>query len=114
MLEATMVTRVVRVAKALADPNRVQILALLREGRESSQLPCCGLAQPVEQRAICNCELQEILRIPQSNVSYHIKALREAGLVRELPVGKWSYVAIDPAAYALVDAFLGRSNVEGE
>lgn len=39
-------------------------------------------------------ELTEILGAPQSNVSFHLKVLKEAGVVSERRDGRWRYVSI--------------------
>lgn len=109
------VERLVQVAKALADANRVKMLLLLLAGRKCCDLPCCGLPDMGDQQqAICNCELKEILGVPQSNVSYHIKILREAGLVKEFPAGKWSYVALETKTAGILDALLSSCEPEEE
>ena len=53
----------VQVHKALADERRVRILRLLRESE------------------LCVCDLVEIFDLEYSKLSYHLKQLREAGLV---------------------------------
>jgi len=51
--------------KALADPNRLRILNVLLNGR------------------YCVCELESILKLPQSLISRHLAYLRGAGLVED-------------------------------
>jgi ArsR family transcriptional regulator len=74
--------------KALADPVRLRILALLRI------------------REACVCELAELLPITQPAVSQHLRKLRQAGLVRERRHKYWIYYAIRsdlaPALSALI------------
>ena len=55
--------------KAAADPTRLRLLNLLRIG------------------SICVCDLQAVLRIPQTTVSRHLAALRHAGLVSDVRKG---------------------------
>jgi ArsR family transcriptional regulator len=52
------------VLKALAHPNRLRILEALRCDEE-----------------VCNCELGPKLKLEQSNLSRHLLALSEAGLI---------------------------------
>lgn len=73
---------------ALSDPARRQILALLRAG----ELPAGALV--------------EALRLPQPNVSKHLKVLREAGLVRVRIDGPRRLYRLDPAPLAELDAWL--------
>jgi ArsR family transcriptional regulator len=44
----------------------------------------------------------------QSKVSYHMKKLREAGLVREEKRGKWSFYSVDRE---VAGALLGEASV---
>ncbi len=79
--------------KLLADPTRRRIFLLLRQGET------------------CNCELTALLGLPQNLISHHLRALREAGLVRsrrDEQDARWIYYWIDPHALAGVrDDFLG-------
>ena len=49
--------------KALTDPLRVSVLRLL------------------DERDLCVCVLVEVLEVEYSNLSYHLKVMRNAGLV---------------------------------
>jgi ArsR family transcriptional regulator, arsenate/arsenite/antimonite-responsive transcriptional repressor len=73
---------------ALSDETRVRIVDLLREGE------------------LCVCEVTEALELPQSLLSFHLKVLREAGLVRDRRKGRWVYYALDPEAVDLMSGFL--------
>ncbi len=74
--------RMADLCHALSDGTRLRILAMLREGER------------------CVCELQEALGAAQSRLSFHLRVLREAGLVTDRREGRWSYYAIVPAAVA--------------
>jgi ArsR family transcriptional regulator len=65
---------------ALSDEKRLRILALLRAGEH------------------CVCELTEALDLPQSLLSFHLRALREAGLVLDRRAGRWVYYSLDRSA----------------
>jgi len=90
--------RIVAVGKALSDPIRVRMLGLMAEGRG-----CCGLppvaSMPVpgegESEGICVCEFQELYGLGQSKVSYHLRILKDAGLVMEETRGKWTFYKIN-------------------
>lgn len=73
---------------ALADPVRRQILALLREGEQPAGA------------------LVDRLNLPQPNVSKHLKALKQAGLVRTRIDGPRRLYSLDPAPLAELDAWL--------
>jgi ArsR family transcriptional regulator len=89
------------VAGALSDPIRLSMLDVMAQGRA-----CCGLPEPSERGVpgaadplgICVCEFQEHFGLAQSKVSYHLRVLREAGLVKEETRGKWTFYAIDREA----------------
>ena len=56
---------------------------------------CCGLPEPAERgvpgvdepSGICVCDFQDHFGLGQSKVSYHLRVLREAGLVTEKRAG---------------------------
>jgi DNA-binding transcriptional ArsR family regulator len=77
--------------KLLADPTRRRIFLLLMQGET------------------CNCELTELLGLPQNLVSHHLRALKQAGLVRsrrDARDARWVYYWIDRAMLEVVtDAF---------
>jgi ArsR family transcriptional regulator len=78
------VNKLVLLAKALADPSRVRVLAILR-GQE-----------------LCVCELCDVLGLTQSTLSTHLQVIRSAGLVSARKEGKWMYYAISPEAKPIV------------
>ena len=63
---------------ALSDETRVGILEMLRDGER------------------CVCDLQSDLEAAQSRLSFHLKVLRDAGLVTDRKEGRWSYYTIVP------------------
>jgi ArsR family transcriptional regulator len=72
---------VVETLKFLGDGNRLRILQILAR-RES-----------------CVCELIEQICLPQPLISYHLRRLREAGLVRTRRKAQWIYYSIEPRAW---------------
>lgn len=102
-VESGEVERVARIAKALSDPVRLKMVGVLAQGRSCCDLPdiCArnvpGTGTPA---GICVCELQESFGIGQSRISYHLRVLREAGLVSEETRGKWTFYALDREAFA--------------
>jgi ArsR family transcriptional regulator len=71
-----------QVFKALADPNRVRIVNLL-----------ANAGGPV-----CVCDLTPQLGLSQPTVSFHLKKLATAGLLRREQRGVWAYYSIDRSA----------------
>jgi ArsR family transcriptional regulator len=68
-----------RFLRALADPTRVRILALLSGDRE-----------------LCVCELTEALEMVQPKVSRHLGVLRESGVLLDRREGLWIYYRLHP------------------
>jgi ArsR family transcriptional regulator, arsenate/arsenite/antimonite-responsive transcriptional repressor len=92
------VERLVALGRALSDPIRVRMLSMMAEGRS-----CCdfsGSGVPVEdgEKGICVCEFEEAFSMGQSKVSYHVKKLKDAGVVHEERRGKWNFYSLDKEA----------------
>jgi ArsR family transcriptional regulator len=73
---------------ALSDPLRIQVLELLRE------------------QELCVCDLCETLGVTQSKLSFHLKTLREAGLVRSRQEGRWIYYSLNLAQFVVLEQYL--------
>jgi ArsR family transcriptional regulator, arsenate/arsenite/antimonite-responsive transcriptional repressor len=85
--EATLVQRCFH---ALGDETRLRLLEQLRAGEQ------------------CVCDLTDSLETSQSRLSFHLKVLKDAGLVTDRRDGRWVYYALDGAALeALVDFLSG-------
>ena len=54
-----------------------------------------GVPGAGEPDGLCVCEFQEQFAIAQSKVSYHLRVLKDAGLVTEDTRGKWSFYVVD-------------------
>ena len=65
-----------RVLKVFSEDTRLRILRLISE------------------HELCVSELMEALGIPQSSISRHLTALRQAGLVKDRREGAWVYYSI--------------------
>ncbi len=48
----------------------------------------------VMERALCVCELADILGLPHSSCSSHLQIIRKAGLLESERCGKWTYYRI--------------------
>lgn len=78
-----------RVFHALSDPTRLAVLDLLRGGER------------------CVCDLTEVMETGQSRLSFHLKTLRDAGLVADRRAGRWVYYSLREDALApALDALL--------
>lgn len=76
--------------RALGDPLRLQILDLLRS------------------QELCVCELCEKLDTSQSKLSFHLKTLKEAGLVQPRQEGRWIYYKLNLAQFAALEQYLAE------
>jgi ArsR family transcriptional regulator len=92
------VDRLVGLGRALSDPIRVRMLGMMAEGRSCCDLPDLGVPVEDEDEGICICEFEDQFGMGQSKVSYHMKKLKDAGLVREERRGKWSFYSLDREA----------------
>lgn len=79
--------------KALADDKRLRIVTLLADGER------------------CVCELQDALDAGQSLLSFHLRTLKEAGLVSDRREGRWVYYALKQETMCEIEAFLHETRV---
>jgi ArsR family transcriptional regulator, arsenate/arsenite/antimonite-responsive transcriptional repressor len=92
------VERLVALGRALSDPIRVRMLSMMAEGRSCCDFSDSGVPAGEGDEGICVCEFEEHFGMGQSKVSYHMKKLKDAGLVREERRGKWSFYSLDREA----------------
>jgi len=71
------------VFKALADPNRLRLLSIVKAGQSGEA---------------CVCDLTEPLDLGQPTVSHHLKILVDAGLLNREKRGTWAYYSLVPGA----------------
>lgn len=65
---------------ALSDPTRLELLARLKAGEQ------------------CVCELTDVMKAGQSRLSFHLKVLKEAGLLHDRREGRWTYYSLNVEA----------------
>ena len=92
------VDRLVALGNALSDPLRVRMLGMMADGRSCCDFSGSGVPAEEGEDGICVCEFEEVFGMGQSKVSYHMKKLKNAGLVREERRGKWSFYTLDREA----------------
>lgn len=90
-VERTQAERLARIAKAIGDPIRLQLLDVLRK----------------HAGVVCVCELTPLFDVGQPTVSHHLKVLRDAGLVDSERRGLWAYYYVLPDALAELGAWVG-------
>lgn len=76
--------------RALAEPIRLQVVQALQQGER------------------CVCDLSGDLDLAQSKLSFHLKVLKEAGLIRARQEGRWIYYRLEPSALLLLRDWLGQ------
>jgi ArsR family transcriptional regulator len=74
--------------RVLSDPTRLLILERLRNGER------------------CVCDLQDLLDAAQSRLSFHLRVLKEAGMVSDRRDGRWVHYSLVPGALEEAEAFL--------
>lgn len=80
----------VKLMKALSDPNRLKIVKILQH-----------------RSGMCVCELKSLLHIAQPTVSKHLKVLEEAGVVEHRRDGLWvNYSLVNGSGNAYVAGIL--------
>ena len=92
------VDRLVALGRALSDPIRVRMLSMMAEGRSCCDFSASGVPAEEGEEGICVCEFEEAFSMGQSKVSYHMRKLKDAGLVKEERRGKWAFYSLDREA----------------
>jgi ArsR family transcriptional regulator, arsenate/arsenite/antimonite-responsive transcriptional repressor len=82
--------RAARWFHALAEETRLRIIDKLRAGEE------------------CVCNLTDTLETGQSRLSFHLKTLKDAGLVKDRRQGRWIYYSLDQDAIRDLEKFVRR------
>lgn len=75
---------------AFSDSLRIQVLELLRS------------------QELCVCELCDLLGASQSKLSFHLKTLKEANLVRTRQEGRWIYYSLNLPQFALLEQYISE------
>lgn len=88
MSPAVQASPVVAKFKALADPFRFEVVDLL------------------QQQEMCVCDLCDRMQIAQSKLSFHLKILREAGLISARQEGRWIYYSLNRPEFAELGSYL--------
>ena len=71
---------------------------MMAEGRGCCDFSASGLPAAEGDEGICVCEFEEHFGMGQSKVSYHMRKLKDARLIREERRGKWSFYSLDREA----------------
>jgi ArsR family transcriptional regulator, arsenate/arsenite/antimonite-responsive transcriptional repressor len=87
---------VVAIARALADPTRVRIVAALRNGE------------------LCVCELVDALGISQSSLSSHLQICRQSGVVTTRKERRWIYYSLSTRYKPLIERIFSELQTLGK
>ncbi|MEX2154570.1 MAG: metalloregulator ArsR/SmtB family transcription factor [Gemmatimonadaceae bacterium] len=82
-------SRAVELFHALSDETRLEIVQRLRSGER------------------CVCDLTDLLEAAQSRLSFHLKVLKDAGLVVDRRDGRWVHYSLNREAFGEVQELLG-------
>ena len=74
---AKRIVDVAQVFQALSDETRLLILEQLKDGEQ------------------CVCDLTEVFKTGQSRLSFHLRVLKDAGLILARPEGRWVYYSLN-------------------
>ncbi|MBW4575949.1 MAG: metalloregulator ArsR/SmtB family transcription factor [Aphanothece sp. CMT-3BRIN-NPC111] len=96
LAEPTIPALIISGFHALSDPIRMRVLELLRE------------------RELCVCELCDALGVTQSKLSFHLKTLKEAALVRTRQEGRWIYYSLNLSQFVALEQYLAEYRRLGE
>src|ERR1700754_4583666 len=75
--------------RALGDETRLKIVECVMESEQ------------------CVCDLTDLLSTKQSLLSFHLKTLKDAGILNDRRDGRWVYYSLNPDALAFLEQFLG-------
>ena len=81
MTTAADLSRAIQLFHALSDETRLAVVEMLRDGER------------------CVCDLQDALDVAQSRLSFHLKVLKDAGLVTDRKDGRWVHYALSAGAF---------------
>lgn len=87
---ASRTARSVDLFHALSDETRLEIITMLRRGER------------------CVCDLTEALDAAQSRLSFHLKVLKDAGIVRDRKDGRWVHYELDREAFEEIEELVAE------
>ena len=80
--------RAIELFHALSDETRLEVVELLRKGER------------------CVCELTDTLDAAQSRLSFHLRVLKDAGVVRDRKDGRWVHYELVPEAFEEIETLV--------
>ena len=80
--------RAIELFHALSDETRLEIIELLRKGER------------------CVCDLTDTLDAAQSRLSFHLRVLKDAGIVSDRKDGRWVHYELVPQAFEEIETLI--------
>jgi ArsR family transcriptional regulator len=80
--------RAIELFHALSDETRLEVIELLRKGER------------------CVCELTDTLDAAQSRLSFHLRVLKDAGIVRDRKEGRWVHYELVAETFEEIEALV--------
>ena len=80
----------VGIMESLSDPIRINILELMMDGE------------------ICVCDIVKVTGLSQPKISYHIKILKDSGLISDRQEGRWVYYKLDLEVLSDIQNWMGN------
>src|SRR6476469_6866397 len=87
--------RAIELFHALSDETRLEILELLGRGER------------------CVCDLTDALDAAQSRLSFHLRVLKDAGIVRDRKDGRWVHYDLDRDAFEEMESLVSGMKPRG-
>jgi ArsR family transcriptional regulator len=91
---ASRTARSVELFHALSDETRLEIVEMLGRGER------------------CVCDLTDALDAAQSRLSFHLKVLKDAGIVRDRKDGRWVHYELDRDAFVEIEQLVAAMKPE--
>jgi ArsR family transcriptional regulator len=85
---ATSLKKAAELFHALSDETRLALLERLKGGEH------------------CVCELTDAMKAGQSRLSFHLRVLKDAGLLKDRREGRWMYYSLNPDALNEVESLV--------
>ncbi|MBE9062696.1 metalloregulator ArsR/SmtB family transcription factor [cf. Phormidesmis sp. LEGE 11477] len=76
--------------QAFSDGYRLQVIELLRD------------------QELCACDIAKHLGITQSKLSFHLKTLKEVGLIEGRQEGRWIYYRLNLQQFMILEQYLSE------
>jgi ArsR family transcriptional regulator len=85
---ASRTERAIELFHALSDETRLEIIELLKRGER------------------CVCDLTDALDAAQSRLSFHLRVLKDAGVVRDRKDGRWVHYELDAQVFEEIEVLV--------